>query len=144
MYLYLIAAENGLIKVGKTARIRDRVQHIKSSSPIMCELMFFCEYSEEDVKLEEDLHEQWKYERIKGEWFALTASDLIDKLGHLDPDFVNLVTLFESWGFFGRTANYRESYEGIGPFDSVMHRCQAFAAHLTNRRALFYNHNTCN
>lgn len=73
-YVYLIMAENGLTKIGKTKNITQRIHTIKTSSPEKIEV--YRVYKSTDYhKLEKVLHMTFKDNRVLGEWFNLSEDD---------------------------------------------------------------------
>ena len=98
MYLYCIVSGNGLFKLGKTEKLKERVRQIKSGSPTQCALLFAEEYFDGD-EIEKKYHEKYAKKRVRGEWFALSESDLLE----IAPNHHGLKLLIadmESWGFF--------------------------------------------
>jgi len=73
--VYLMRAENGLIKIGKTITVEQRLRQINMMSPVDIEL--FCVFdSLFGDELEKELHAAYACKRVKGEWFALSQRDL--------------------------------------------------------------------
>ena len=73
--VYLIRAENGLVKIGKTANIESRFSTLNHASPIDLELVHVFDTLFGD-ELEEELHALYDDRRIKGEWFRLSDQDV--------------------------------------------------------------------
>ncbi|MFA6270687.1 MAG: terminase small subunit [Candidatus Paceibacterota bacterium] len=73
--VYLILAENGLVKIGKTIDVERRFQSLNSMSPVDLKLVYVFDTLFGD-ELEEDLHARYETKRVKGEWFALTEKDV--------------------------------------------------------------------
>lgn len=73
--VYLIRAENGLIKIGKTIDVEQRFRSLNMSSPVDLELVHVFDTLFGD-ELEESLHAAYDDKRVKGEWFNLTDSDI--------------------------------------------------------------------
>lgn len=67
-FIYLIEAENGLVKIGKGQRVEDRVQSVRLHSPVRCRLIAAWPGDAED---ERTLHEHFASARDHGEWFRL-------------------------------------------------------------------------
>jgi len=84
VYLYLIAAENGLFKIGKSTNPRNRIAQIRTSSPCRVEPVLWIYYDEGERDLEKDLHTAFESARSHGEWFALIHEDWMTILRHLD------------------------------------------------------------
>lgn len=74
-YVYVLKAESGLYKIGKAKDYRDRLKTFTVKLPfeVAYELVIA---TEDNSKLERELHEQYKDKRVRGEWFSLTAHDL--------------------------------------------------------------------
>lgn len=73
--VYLIKAENGLIKIGRTIDLKDRLMELQTGSATELSLELFLE-TELEKELEKKLHERFKEKRVRGEWFKLSKSDL--------------------------------------------------------------------
>lgn len=73
--VYLICAANGLVKIGKTSDIVRRLNTLNTMSPIDLELLGVVA-SDCASEIEGALHTKFSDKRIKGEWFALTSSDI--------------------------------------------------------------------
>lgn len=67
-FIYLIEAENGLVKIGKGQRVEDRVQSVRLHSPVRCRLIAAWAGDADD---ERALHEHFAGARAHGEWFRL-------------------------------------------------------------------------
>ena len=80
-WVYVIQADNGLYKIGKTKDWDGRLNHFTVKLPY--ELVFIMRIETEDRhELESFLHEQYSDKRIRGEWFRLDDDD-IEVLRHL-------------------------------------------------------------
>lgn len=76
-YVYLIRAENGLIKIGKTIDLDKRLEGISGMSPEPLELIYSIKTTIAKVnKLEAQLHYTFNNSRSHGEWFDLSVSDI--------------------------------------------------------------------
>lgn len=73
--VYLIYAENGVYKIGRTNDIESRFETIKNISPIPVELILTIN-AENNRKLEMELHEKFSEKRYYNEWFRLDKSDV--------------------------------------------------------------------
>jgi hypothetical protein len=69
-YVYFIEAENGLIKIGHTASIRERFKKLNTAVPMQLTLLRLIPG---DQELERALHAQFAEHRVTGEWFSLDA-----------------------------------------------------------------------
>ena len=76
MYLYLVVAENGLFKIGKSENPQARAANIKTNSPCDVSTFLWIYYDDSEWNLEEDLHIAFAGQKIRGEWFALDYHDL--------------------------------------------------------------------
>ncbi|MGL6198686.1 MAG: GIY-YIG nuclease family protein [Lachnospiraceae bacterium] len=74
--VYFIKAENGLVKIGCTANLEQRIRALSSMSPCKLELIHAIR-SDEHYKLERKFHEEFESKRIHGEWFDLSAVELM-------------------------------------------------------------------
>ena len=79
--VYLIQAENGLIKIGKTTDINKRFVSLQSASPYELKLIGFIKTFNES-ELEASLHDKYKRKCIRGEWFKLDSQDIEEILKH--------------------------------------------------------------
>lgn len=118
-YVYIIAAENGLFKIGKTTNIDNRLQQIKSANPIQCFLVGLIEAKDDNLdKLERLLHKMFKDKRIRGEWFALSKNDLLLLIPYMPEEYIELIEclenalFFEQWAAAQRRRRAREAREG--------------------------------
>jgi predicted GIY-YIG superfamily endonuclease len=80
-YVYLIEAENGLVKIGRTEDVERRLSSINSASPI-CVTLLHSEFVKDAVEMERVLHDRFQSKRMRGEWFRLSESD-VDEAIHL-------------------------------------------------------------
>lgn len=67
-FIYLIEAQNGLVKIGIAQKVRDRFQATRLHSPVLTRLIAFWPGSQLD---ENALHERFRAFRDHGEWFVL-------------------------------------------------------------------------
>lgn len=72
--VYLIKAENGLCKIGKTKNIESRMSQFKSF-PVKWVLMHSFK-TRNHHKAERKLHERFCNKRVNGEWFNLDEEDI--------------------------------------------------------------------
>lgn len=81
MNVYLISSEtNGskVYKIGHTRRsVEKRVAEFRTGNSSMFEVLDVFE-SKWGTKIEAHLHRHFRIKRIKGEWFDLNESDLLD------------------------------------------------------------------
>ncbi|PED73034.1 hypothetical protein COL30_11835 [Bacillus pseudomycoides] len=74
-YIYFLKADNGLIKIGKTKDLKQRLDHFTAKLPYKLELLHSIE-SDDYSSLEEYFHEMFANKRKRGEWFELTEEDM--------------------------------------------------------------------
>jgi len=72
--VYLLKC-NKYYKIGITSNINDRLSTIRMSNPYKVELIY-CEYFDDYIKVEKELHTKYLKKRIRGEWFELTKDDV--------------------------------------------------------------------
>lgn len=75
IHVYLIRASNGVVKIGKTRNLAQRLKDLNTASPLDLELLGSVYYALGD-QLELELHAQYADKRIKGEWFDLNEDDI--------------------------------------------------------------------
>lgn len=74
-YVYLIKAENGLYKIGKTKNINSRLKPFSVAFPMKWELVY--SFRSDDYSIAEDtLHIHFDDKRGVGEWFQLLPEDV--------------------------------------------------------------------
>jgi hypothetical protein len=79
-FVYLIRAENGLIKIGRSADPAERLLQF-SSLPVAVELIH--QIATNDMAwLEAELHAEYASQRVRGEWFSLSPAD-VKALAHM-------------------------------------------------------------
>jgi len=74
-FVYLLKADNGFYKIGRTISLDDRIKQLGTASPCELELVLSIE-SDDCRNLEESLHELFDDRRVKGEWFELDSKDI--------------------------------------------------------------------
>jgi predicted GIY-YIG superfamily endonuclease len=74
-FVYFIQADNGLVKIGRTKDIQQRLDHFTAKLPYKLELVHSIK-SNDSVELEKVFHEKYHDKRKRGEWFDLNTSDL--------------------------------------------------------------------
>lgn len=85
-YVYVVKAENGLYKIGKTQNPKSRISSLQTSSPVKLDL--FCLFYSSDMDTAEImLHDMFEETREIGEWFRLTDSH-IDDLNRREGDHI--------------------------------------------------------
>jgi hypothetical protein len=68
-FLYMIQSEAGPVKIGVAEDIDRRMNQIKTSSPVGFRVMVVLD---DGYRLEAELHERFKKDKLHGEWFAPT------------------------------------------------------------------------
>lgn len=74
-YIYLLKAENGLFKIGRSKNPDLRFGDVSRQSPLRVDLVH-CFYAEDYVDAEAYLHSKYADRREVGEWFALSLEDV--------------------------------------------------------------------
>jgi len=74
-HVYMIQAENGLIKIGASTNVKGRLKAIRTASPVELNLIGNW-YQDEVYTAESKLHRKYKEKRVRGEWFCLTDDDI--------------------------------------------------------------------
>jgi hypothetical protein len=70
--LYLIMAENDLVKIGITQDIYSRFSILRGNSPLKLEIILWCDAGWAEKTFHERLRDKWSH----GEWYALTSQDI--------------------------------------------------------------------
>lgn len=65
-YVYFIEAENGLIKIGYSASVRERFKKLSTAVPMQLTVLGLCPA---EPHVERELHERFSGQRAMGEWF---------------------------------------------------------------------------
>ena len=84
VYVYLIQAANGAVKIGKSQDVNKRLSELNVASPLDLELIGSVCYIF-GHQLEKELHAQYADKWIKGEWFDLDEDD-IEVIKHMFAD----------------------------------------------------------
>lgn len=82
-FVYLIKAENGLYKIGKTKNVSKRMQPFSVSFPMKWELIHYFQ-SLNYTAAEQALHKKYADKRNTGEWFELQPEDAAYIIGVKD------------------------------------------------------------
>jgi len=85
--VYLIRAENGYYKIGRTKDLETRLKALTKNSPFKLEVVHTIAV-DDTVIFERELHETFSAKRREGEWFLLEDSDIeiIKSLGEPSND----------------------------------------------------------
>lgn len=93
-YIYFSESENGLIKIGMSIRVIDRVISLAATSPTRLRLVGLKGVTNFTMKKEEStLHERFAIDRVHGEWFRPSEglSRLIKKLNRENQEAIQAV-----------------------------------------------------
>jgi Meiotically up-regulated gene 113 len=82
--VYLIRAENGLVKIGYSAHVESRLALLQTGSPVGLSILHVIE-TDSYKELERALHAIFSAQRRRGEWFELSEDDIIAAKGHPVP-----------------------------------------------------------
>lgn len=82
-YVYFIRAENGFTKIGIANDFEQRLNSLRSSSPVRLELVKV-KWVKDAKGVENELHEYFADKRQHGEWFDLSDKDLKSATSLLD------------------------------------------------------------
>lgn len=74
-YVYVVRADNGLVKIGMALNWHLRIQQLNSALPYELEVLHVVE-CDEPRRLERTLHERYAEKRVRREWFRLSDADL--------------------------------------------------------------------
>ena len=85
-FIYLIRAENGLYKIGKTKDLEKRIKPFHVDFPMKWEMVY--SFQSPDYGLAESfLHIRFSEKRDVGEWFRLSNEDIIFIMSLRDGEF---------------------------------------------------------
>lgn len=87
-YVYLIQADNGLTKIGKSKTKKRRTEQLDITLPYETKLLGTIKSSKYSA-LEKELHDRYESKRIRGEWFDLDKDDVKEILAinnHISSD----------------------------------------------------------
>lgn len=81
-WVYLIRADNGVYKIGRTHNPDRRMGDFSTQLPYKLEIVHLVE-TDDMIAMESGLHELFKAKRLNGEWFQLESKDVefIKQLG---------------------------------------------------------------
>lgn len=82
-YVYLMRSENGLYKIGRARNTNQRLSGLNREIPIKVEVIHTIP-CRDYVKAERIMHERYKAERVKYEWFHLSPSQ-VDEIMAIRP-----------------------------------------------------------
>jgi len=73
-HVYVVEAENGLIKIGSAFDIELRFDQLHCASPVPLRLAWW--HLNGGIKLERWLHQHYRHRRSHGEWFAVRVDEV--------------------------------------------------------------------
>lgn len=73
-YVYVVEAENGLVKIGFASSPKERLRALQTGSPLKLRLRRFLKIPDAPVA-ERGLHERFRKHRVHGEWFSISARE---------------------------------------------------------------------
>jgi predicted GIY-YIG superfamily endonuclease len=79
-YVYVIESSSGHFKIGISDNPARRMRQLtRTKGPFDYSLIFFCGFDDRKTarEIEAHLHEEFRHARARGEWFSLSAYDLI-------------------------------------------------------------------
>lgn len=79
-YVYLIESSSGHFKIGYSSDPERRLAELqKTVGPYECTLLLKIPFETEDKARDFELlsHEEHREQRVRGEWFTMTAQDLV-------------------------------------------------------------------
>ena len=87
-YVYFIASENGLTKIGCASDVDRRINQLRVNSP--SKLVLALSFNVEDAPaLEKIFHNYFCDSKKHGEWYELSPYDLIDLVDRIDREEEN-------------------------------------------------------
>jgi hypothetical protein len=73
--VYLLQADNGLVKIGKTVNFQRRFAMLNTQLPYALTVLWLIDCSD-CCAIEASLHRRFLSKRVKGEWFLLSDEDI--------------------------------------------------------------------
>jgi hypothetical protein len=73
--VYVVKAEDGLYKIGRTESLHQRLSKLRTDCPVESELLMH-KLFKDCVDQEKRLHKIFAGKRVRGEWFRLNSADL--------------------------------------------------------------------
>ena len=74
MIYFVQCGKNGPIKIGCTGNVEERIAQMQTCCPYELRLLWQIQGDKND---EAEIHERWKHERIRGEWFRPSRKLLV-------------------------------------------------------------------
>jgi Meiotically up-regulated gene 113 len=75
-HVYLIRSSDGLYKIGRAINPEDRLKMLQTSTGLALRLEYSRDLRSKGKPTERHLHSTYLSKRVRGEWFALDASDV--------------------------------------------------------------------
>lgn len=76
------------VKIGRSGDIRARLRYLQTGSPYDLKVMGWIE-SDDDKRLESELHEKYRDHHVRLEWFKLQPADVLEELrSHGIPAYI--------------------------------------------------------
>lgn len=85
-FVYFIADNNGLVKIGVAKNPKKRLKELQTASPRKLNLISTVE-SDNAFRLEGKLHRRFKEKCVSGEWFELNSDDIDGVLHEINRGF---------------------------------------------------------
>lgn len=76
-YIYLLEADTGETKIGRTKELDERMYHFTTKLPMDLRVIYYVK-TDDSYALERRLHGRYSNQRTRGEWFNLTKEDIED------------------------------------------------------------------
>lgn len=73
--VYLVAAANGLVKIGSASNIEKRMSLLRCQSPLSVELVYTLRCTHAG-SIERALHDKFRSQHDHGEWYRLSSDDI--------------------------------------------------------------------
>ena len=130
MIYFIQCGENGPIKIGQSDNVQERFKQLQTACPYELKLLWM--YSGEEY-CEKDIHDKFKHEKVRGEWFHPSRTLYIFIKNNLfnsyefdminnDREYIGVYENFGSGievsgdGFILRKKNDKISIEPDGPW----------------------------
>ena len=75
-FVYLIRSSEGLCKIGRTIDPQDRLKTLQLNTGVALTLEYSKDLRSKGKRVEKELHRLYAEKKIRGEWFALEATDV--------------------------------------------------------------------
>lgn len=81
-YIYLMGMGQGLVKIGRALDVAQRYREFATANPLLT--ILYTKPVANARRIERALHQQYRGQRFKGEWYLLTGQDVAAIMAHLD------------------------------------------------------------